>query len=475
MPSPLYYRDAVELAALIRDRELTAVEVMDAHLERLQALNPTLNAVVSADADAALAAAAAADAAQAAGTPLGALHGLPISFKDTHKTAGMVTSYGSPRHARFIPEANDLHVQRIIDAGALRIGKTNVPEYAAGSHTTNRVFGPTRNPYDPSRSVGGSSGGAAAALAAGFQPIADGSDMGGSLRNPASFCNVVGLRPTPGLVPNADGPNGFDPLTVAGPMARTVDDVALLLSVMARPSGRDPLGYTDPAVQTGRVTAAELCGLRVAYAPDLGGRIPVDPAVRGVIAAAAATFAAAGAHVEEACPRLDGAEEAFRTLRAAEFFTEWGEDFAANPEEFNHLLAWNIETGINLAGRDVLRAQAQVTTLVRAAVEFFAAYDVILAPAAQLPPFDVELDFPHEVDGQAQHAYLDWMRGAYLFTPLGIPGISVPGGFTAEGLPVGVQLLTRRRTDATLLSIAKAYEQATGFARCLPATQEVTA
>jgi amidase len=463
MTSDLFYLDATDLVALIRASEVSAVEVLDAHLDRIRALNPVVNAVVSIDDQAARKAAAAADRKTVAKEFLGPLHGLPISFKDTARTAGMRTTHGSIRYAGNIPETNDLHVERILEAGAIPIGKTNVPEHAAGSHTVNRVFGATRNPYDHRMSVGGSSGGAAAALAAGFQPIADGSDMGGSLRNPASFCNVVGLRPTPGVVPN-DGPNVFSPLTVTGPMARTVSDAALLLSVMAGRADQDPHSITDYDLVLNERQPTDLAKLRVAFAPTLGGRIPVSGEVLEVIGAQAALFESLGANVELACPDLGGAEEAFRIIRAAEFDAEWGQALKEQPEAFNPFLTWNIEEGAKLSARDVIRAQETITLLGRKAAEFFTQYDLVLAPAAQVVPFPVELQYPAEINGQPQHSYLDWMRAAYLFSPLGIPAISVPAGFTPSGLPVGLQMLSARGTDARLLRIAKSYEnQSTTF------------
>lgn len=457
MASDLFYMDATELRALIGASKVSAVEVLDAHLDRIRSLNPVVNAVVSIDEAAARKAAVAADRKTVAKEFLGPLHGLPISFKDTARTAGMKTTYGSLRYTDNIPDTNDLHVQRILDAGAVPIGKTNVPEHAAGSHTVNRVFGTTRNPYDHRMSAGGSSGGAAAALAAGFQPIADGSDMGGSLRNPASFCNVVGLRPTPGTVPN-DGPNVISPLTVVGPMARSVSDAALLLSVMAGRSDQDPYSTTDYDVVLNQDQPIDLAKLRIAFAPTLGGRIPVSKDVADVVGAQAKMFESLGAKVELACPDLDGADEAFRVIRAAEFDAEWRQPLQEQPEAFNPFLTWNIEEGAKLSGRDVIRAQETMTRLMRNAAGFFTRYDLVLAPAAQVAPFPVELQYPTEINGQPQHSYLDWMRAAYLFSPLGIPAISVPAGFTPSGLPVGLQMLSARGQDAHLLRIAKSYE-----------------
>ncbi len=467
MTNDLIYRGAVELAGLLRSREVSATEVLEAHLEQIDKLNPLINAVVTLDEEGARAAAAKADRKIMAGEPVGSLHGLPISFKDTANTAGMRTTFGHPHFRDHVPEENDLHVQRILDAGAIQVGKTNVPEFAAGSHTFNRVFGATRNPYDPGKSAGGSSGGAAAALAAGFQPIADGSDMGGSLRNPASFCNVVGLRPTPGMVPNTDGNNVFFPLAVAGPMGRTAADAALLFDVMTGASPDDPHSVFPPSPASPASSAslaaepspADFSGLRIAFAPTLGGRIPVSREVLDVIEPQAAALAALGAHVELDCPDLDGSEQVFRVLRAASFDSMWGEQLAAEPDAFNHFLAGNIREGGRLSGRDVVRAEEGMTRLIRKAAGFFERYDLVIAPASQIVPFDVDLEYPTEIDGQQLQNYLDWMRAPYLFTPLGLPALSVPAGFTPAGLPVGLQMVGARGSDARLLRLASAFEK----------------
>ena len=443
---------------LLRRGDITAVELMTAHLDRIEQMNDQVNAIVSLDGDRALDQAAAADALPA--ERRGPLHGLPIAVKDTAQTAGMRTTFGHPLFANNIPNVNDLHVERILQAGAVLIGKTNVPEFAAGSHTVNRVFGATRNPYDLGRSVGGSSGGAAAALAARFIPIADGSDMGGSLRNPASFCGVVGLRPTPGVVPNRDATNAFDPLVTNGPLARTVRDAALLLSVMARPLRSAATGPTLATADLRALAPADLRGLRVAYAPDLGGRIPVDSDVRAVIAATAGALERAGADVQPACPDVGGADDAFRVLRAAQFDVSWHELLQANPEGFVDFLADNIRQGAKVSGRDVMQSYDEVTRLTRSADRFFDDYDLVLAPAAQLPPFPVEWDWPREVGGTPMRDYLEWMRATWLFTPLGIPAVSLPAGYTPGGLPIGAQLLARAGDDTVLLGIALAIEQA---------------
>lgn len=455
--------DVVELTAtqqadLVRTGEISAVELVRAHLNAIHELNPTINAIVTMDDDGALRRAAAADAVPA--DRRGPLHGLPVAIKDTAQTDGMRTTFGHPLFADNVPAVNDTHVERILAAGAVLIGKTNVPEFAAGSHTFNRVFGPTRNPYDVTRSVGGSSGGAAAALAARLVPIADGSDMGGSLRNPASFCSVVGMRPTPGLVPDSAERDAFNPLATNGPLGRTVDDVALVLSVIAAPPSSDTYDAQPNAAGLRSLRAADLRGLRVAYTADLGGRVPVDPEVGDVIASTAALLEQAGARVEHACPDLDGSDEAFRTLRAADFDANWRDLLAAHPDGFVDFLADNIRQGASLSGRDVMTAYAELTRLRQSAARFFGDYDLVLAPVTQIAAFPVDWTWPRSVNGTPMHDYLDWMHSAWLFTPLGIPALSLPAGFTPAGLPVGAQLLAARGRDLTLLRIASALESA---------------
>ncbi|MFG1924900.1 amidase [Cryptosporangium sp. NPDC048952] len=462
----LWALDATELADRLRRRDVSAREVVTAHLDRIERVNPTINAIVTLDAEGALAAAAAADDALANGALTGPLHGLPIAFKDTHDTAGMRTTYGSPLFTDHVPTTNTLIVQRILDAGAIRTGKTNVPEFAAGSHTFNTLFGVTGNPYDPSRSAGGSSGGAAAALAAGLQPIADGSDMGGSLRNPASFCNVVGFRPTPGRVPTFPSDDPWDTLGTSGPMARTVADVALLLSVIAGPDARSPIALPETSFRA--PLDGDISGLRIAWSPDLGG-LPLDKDVRAVLSAAPDVFTALGCSVEEATPDLSDADFVFRTLRANAFETAYGATFDEQPEKFKPALAWNISQGRKLSRGDVGRARTAWARLYTAAAAFWDTYDVLIAPVSEVPPFPADWEYPHAVDGIEQHSYLDWMRSAYHVTVLGAPAISVPAGFTPAGLPVGLQVVTRPRSDLRTLQVAAAFEAATAYGRRRPA------
>jgi amidase len=462
-------RPATELATLLRDREISARELLEAHLDRIGKHNPEINAVVTLDADGARAAADAADAALASGRPVGPLHGLPVAHKDTHATGGMRTTWGSPLHANTVPAHDELVVARLKAAGAIRIGKTNVPEFAAGSHTFNPVFGVTHNPYRHGLSAGGSSGGAAAALAAGFVPLAEGSDMGGSLRNPAAFCNVVGLRPTPGRVPTWPAPMGWSQVSVQGPMGRTVSDVALQLSAIAGPDRRVPISLEDDPAPFAAPLPTSLQGLRIAWAPDLGGRVPVAPAITAVLSASIGVFEKLGATVEKDCPDLSDADEVFGTLRAWLFDASFGELVRKNPDKVKETIRWNAEAGAKLTGADVGRAEILHTKLFERVVSFFERYDVLLAPTTQVLPFPVEVEYPTEVAGVALGDYLQWMRSCTLISATGCPALSVPGGFTTDGLPVGLQIIGAPRADRRVLEVGHAFEQATRFGERRPA------
>ncbi|MCW2579404.1 MAG: Amidase, Asp-tRNAAsn/Glu-tRNAGln amidotransferase subunit [Blastococcus sp.] len=453
---------------MIRAREISARELIDAHLERIDRLNPALNAVVTLDAEGARAAADAADAVLAAGDDVGPLHGLPVAHKDTHATGGMRTTWGSPLHVDTVPARDELVVARLKAAGAIRIGKTNVPEFAAGSHTFNPVFGVTHNPYRHGLSAGGSSGGAAAALAAGLVPLAEGSDMGGSLRNPAAFCNVVGLRPTPGRVPTWPAAMGWSQLSVQGPMGRTVADVALQLSALAGPDPRVPISLDEPGSLFAPVLETSLKGLRVAWAPDLGGRVTVDPAITAVLASSLGVFGDLGAEVAEDCPDLSGADEVFSTLRAWLFEAAFGELSRRSPDKVKESIRWNAALGARLTGPDLARAEQLHTTLHERVVAFFDRYDVLLAPTTQVLPFPVELEYPTEIAGVHQENYLEWMRSCTVISATGCPALSVPGGFTDDGLPVGLQIIGRPRADRTVLEVGHAFEQATRFGERRP-------
>ncbi len=440
--------------------DVSARELLELHLARIDEVNPSVNAVVSLDAERALQAASAADRHRAGGGELGPLHGLPFAVKDTHALAGWRTTYGSPLLADNVAEHDELLVARIRAAGAIMIGKTNVPEFAAGSHTFNAVFGVTRNPYDLSRSAGGSSGGAAAALAAGMVPLADGSDMGGSLRNPASFCNVVGLRPSLGRVPEWPQLNGWEATAVGGPMARTVADLSLLLSVIAGPHPRAPQSL---AAEDFTCTAAPRARRACEWPspPDLGGQLEVDDGVRAVVHLAATALRrcwrarhagpSGPARGRIGIPHPTGLELPRTVRRAARRATR---RLQACP-------------GRQHPGRgrpDRRRHRAgllQRTALGNRMVDFFDRYDVLLMPVSQVPPFLVEEEYPTTISGKPMTTYLDWMRSAYVITVTGCPAISVPAGFTPAGLPVGIQLVARHNQERRLLEIAAAFEALT--------------
>ncbi len=453
---------AREQAAAVRRREISSRELVDLHLARIAERNPQLNAIVSLDEERARAGAAAADERLASGADVGPLHGLPFAFKDTHEVAGWRTTYGSPLRVDHVPERDELIVERVRRAGVVVVGRTNVPEFAAGSHTFNTVFGTTLNPVDPTRSAGGSSGGAACALASGMVPLADGSDMGGSLRNPASFCGVVGLRPSLGRVPEWPLYNQWESTSVGGPMARNVGDLALLLSVMAGPDPRAPLALGDPGALFAPPLRGSLDGVRVAVAPTLGGALQVDDEVAGIVGSAGPVLAGAGAVVSDAHPSLPEADDTFRTLRAWHFQAKLGPLLEAHPDAFKASLADNIRAGADLTGADVARGYAQRTALSERMREFFADHDVLVLPASQVPPFPADQEFPTEINGEPMASYLDWMRAAYVITVTGCPAISVPFGHTRDGLPVGLQLVAPHGHDRRLLEVAAAVEALVG-------------
>ncbi|GAA3445815.1 amidase [Planomonospora venezuelensis] len=462
----MHYLTAVEMQELLRTRQVSAVELLDSHLRRIEETNPEVNAIVTLVAERAMDEARAADRDLAGGVWRGPLHGLPVAHKDLADTAGIRTTYGSRLFAGHVPERDALIVRRMREAGAITIGKTNTPEFGTGSHTVNEVFGATRNPYDLSRSAGGSSGGAAAALACGMVPLADGSDMGGSLRNPASFCNVVGLRPTPGRVPSPTPTAAWFTLGVSGPMARTVEDLTLLMSVVAGFDATSPLSIAESgAVFTESLDLLDLAGLRIAWSPDLGG-LPVDAETAEATAGAPAVLAGLGARVEQVDLDLSDAEEAFRTYRAWYYLLSFGD---LPQEELGENVRWNVERGRAVTGADLARAERLRSGLYQRMSGFFDAYDFLLAPVSQVPPFPVDAPYVSEINGEALPDYLAWMRSAYWISVLHAPAASVPCGFTRGGLPVGVQIVGRPFADLRVLRLAYAFERATGHGSRRPA------
>lgn len=459
---------AVELTAAIRNRELSAREALAAHLERIAEVNPVLNAVVTLDAEGAEKLAAQADEVTASGAELPPLHGLPMTHKDTNNTAGMRTTQGSLVLKDFVPDADDLIVARLKAAGVVSTGKSNVPEFGAGSHTFNDLFGTTTNPYAPTLSAGGSSGGVAAVVGSRVQSIGDGSDMGGSLRIPASFCNIVGFRPSQAVIPMPSGHNAYAWLGRTGPMARTVGDIALFMSVTAGSDSRVPYPQgLDPAVFRSRLET-DMSGVRIGWSRDFGIGVPVEPEVLDHLERQLAVFEELGAVVEEATPDFRDADLVFGNTRALDFAAGLGTLVEQHGELIKPEVRWNVAKGFALTAQDIIATNAARTRLERSVQEFFGRYDLFASPCAQVLPFDASLRYPQEVAGVRSETYLDWMRSACLLSATGLPVLSVPAGFSSSGLPIGLQLASNHYTDMQLLRWGRAFEQQTGYAAVVP-------
>ncbi|MGD9902238.1 MAG: amidase [Vicinamibacterales bacterium] len=456
---------AVELAGRLAKKQVSAREVMTAHLAQIDRVNPTVNAIVTLVADQAMAGAARADEAIARRGPTGVLHGLPVAHKDLVDTAGIRTTRGSRFFRDHVPTRDAMIVTKIKAAGAVTLGKTNTPEFGAGSQTFNEVFGATRNPYDLARTCGGSSGGAAVATACRMLPIADGSDTGGSLRNPPAFCNVVGLRPSPGRIANEGG--GWSPLSVSGPIARTVADVALFLSAIAGPSAGSLSIDEDPA-RFRRPLGRDFKGVRIAWWRGLGG-IPVQPEIRRVVDGTRTVFETLGCVVEEAEPDFTGIDDAFPVLRYVANHAQYAALIAQRPEWVKDTIKYEVAQAEKTTGADVSRALARQARFYVESRQFLEKYDYFVLPVTQVEPFDLTTPYPTEIDGRAMASYIDWMRSCWYVTMMATPAISVPAGFTASGLPVGLQIVGRHRDEWSVLQLAHAFEQATRHGERLPA------
>lgn len=457
----LCYVTATELVRRIRTRDVSAREVMQAHLTQIERVNPRVNAIVTLLPEQALEQARRADEALARGDAVGPLHGLPIAHKDMVPTKGIRTTFGSPIFRDHVPDQDGLIVERLRCAGAITIGKTNTPEFGAGSQTYNEVFGETLNPYNLHKTCGGSSGGAAVALACGMLPLADGSDTGGSLRNPANFCNVVGFRTSPGRVPVYPSSLGWVTISVQGPMARTVQDTALMLSTIAGPDPRSPIALAEPGSVFARPLTRDFAGVRVAWSRDLGG-LPVDSRVTAVIDAQRRAFEALGCIVEDAEPDFTDADEIFKVWRAWRMEVNYGEHVRTRRDLVKDTVIWNVEAGMQLTGPQIGRAERKQTELYHRVRRFMETYEFLVLPVSQVPPFDVQQRYVTEIQGVKMETYIDWMKSCYYITVVGHPAISVPAGFTPEGLPVGIQIVGRHRDDWGVLQLAHAFEQATG-------------
>ncbi len=452
------FMPATEMIAAIKKKTLSPREIVEALLARVEKINPKVNAYCTVVPEMALEAAKKAEAEIRQGGKLGPLHGIPVSIKDLTLTAGIRTTFGSKIFEHHVPTEDALIVQRLKAAGAIVIGKTNTPEFGAGANTYNAVFGATRNPWKLSHTCGGSSGGAAVALACGLGPLATGSDLGGSLRIPASFCGVVGFRTSAGRVPIYPSFMGWDTLAVEGPMARTVGDTALMLSVIAGADDRSPISLPgDGREFLAAVEHPNIRGFKVAWSADLKVS-PVDREIEAVASAAAKRFTELGCTVEQAEPDFSRVREIIHVTRALRMVTLHAEKLEKWRDQMNSNLVWNIEKGFPLTAQQVGMAEKERTALYHRVRQFFERYDLLLTPTVAVPPFPVEMPYPQEINGKPINNYQEWLYLTYAITVTGLPAISVPCGWTAEGLPVGLQIVGRRLGEATVLRAAAAFE-----------------
>lgn len=463
----LCFLSATEQSGLIRSKKISATQLIQAHLDQIERLNPTLNAIVTLTAESAMAEAASADKKTAANEAVGVLHGLPVAHKDLFLTKGVRTTFGSLAFNDFVPDVDSLPVERLKRAGGISLGKTNTPEFGAGSQTFNAVFGSTPNPYDLTKTCGGSSGGGAVALASGMISIADGTDLGGSLRNPASFCNLVGIRPSVGRVPSWPESLGWYTMSVPGPMARTVQDIALAMAAMSGPDDRSPISLEAPGEMFLNPLAKSFKGCKIAFSANLGG-LPVEPEVAKVVESTRAVFQELGCEVINDEPDISEADEIFMLWRA------WRTELRITPllkehrAQIKDTVIWNAEQGLPITGPQLVRAEAKRTELYHRMREFFKKYDFLVLPVSQVAPFSIDQEYPAEINGVKMKTYIDWQKSAYHISAMGNPAISVPAGFTSDNLPVGIQIVGRHRDDFGILQLAYAFEQKTQFAQRRP-------
>ena len=449
---------ASELSAKLQAREISAREVLGAHLAQVGLVNARVNAIVTLDAGGAYVQADAIDARRMKGEALGPLAGLPIACKDMERVKGMRTTFGSPIYKDFVPDLDTLMVERFRRHGLVIIGKTNTPEFALGSQTFNNVFGKTLNPWDVTKTCGGSSGGAAVSVATRMLPFADGSDLGASLRNPANFCNVVGVRPTPGRVPVWPAVDLWNNTAVHGVIARTAQDAAMLLYAQAGGDRRVPNSIWEDPRQFLKPLDRDFKGMRVAYSPTLGG-LPVERAVRTAIDAGVRHFEALGCIVEEAEPDLREADPCFDVLRAFLMVQLYGPLLEPNRHQMKDTAIWNIERGLALTSAQIVEAVRQHTRVFETMRKFMERYEFLLAPVNQVLPFPVDQPYVTEINGEKLDNYLDWMKSCYRITMTAHPALSAPIGFAEGGLPVGVQIIGRYRDDLGILQLAHALER----------------
>jgi len=460
MTAELYKMTAREAVRSLKRGDVSPDELIDAALARIKATDRAVNALPTLCPERAR--------KYASRVSRGSLlAGLPIAIKDLVEVAGVRTTWGSPIFADHVSQHSDVVVETLERNGGVVVAKSNTPEFGAGGNTFNEVFGPTRNPWNTVLTAGGSSGGAAVALAVGQVWLANGSDLGGSLRTPASFCGVVGLRQSPGLVAHGPKADAFDTLAVDGPMARNVGDLALMLDAMVGADPRDPLAVHPPARSFSDHVAAPTMAKRIAFSADLGS-LPIAREVKEICTKAVRRFEGLGASVEEACPDLRDAGAIFQTLRAAKFVTGHAEKLLKHRNRLKPEMIWNIEKGLKLSAEDIGRATLARSALLNRMAAFFADYDLLACPASAVPPFPVEQRYVEEIEGHKLDNYMDWLTIAFPGTLAGCPAISIPCGFTADGRPVGLQIIGRPRGEAALLEAAAIFEADAGLAQKLP-------
>jgi amidase len=464
-PSEIVMMDAADLARAIHSRQVSCAEVMSAHLDHIEQLNPKVNAIVALqDRGDLLAQARERDAQLARGESLGWLHGFPHAVKDLQAVKGIRTTMGSPILKDFVPSADALMVARLRDAGAVFIGKTNTPEFGLGSHTYNPVYGATRNAYDSARSAGGSSGGAAVSLALRMLPLADGSDYGGSLRNPAGWNNVFGFRTSIGRVPNDARDAWLPSMSVTGPMARNVTDLAMLLSVQAGFDARVPLSLDGDGTSFQRRLDKNFKATRIAWGGDFKGHAPCEPGVLQVCRTAVQKFESLGCVVEEAIPEFD-IEEVWQAVIRLRGWQQGAALLAYYNDPVKRALLkpeaiYEIETGLRQTAYDITAASVVRTEWTQAVRRFFERYDYCILPTAQVFPFEVEQHWPQEIAGRKMQTYHEWMKAMLLVTMSGSPALAVPAGFSEHGLPIGIQIVAPNRQEFSCLQLAYAYESA---------------
>ena len=454
---------------MLRRREISATELIEAHLHRIDAVNPQLNAIVTLVPDVAREMAQHADDVLTAGGAIPLLTGLPVTHKDLHETEGIRTTFGSPLYADFVPDRTTLIVERMQAAGAVTVGKTNTPQHGAGSQTFNEVFGTTLNPWNTDLTPGGSSGGAAVAVATGMSALADGSDYGASLRNPASFTNSVGFRPSPGRIPSWPTTDAWWTHSVQGPIARTVEDISLFMAAVAGPDPRVPISIDTPGSDFAIPLAQDWKGVPIAWSEDLGG-LPIEPEVTAALAPALGVLENIGFDVRRATPDFTGAEDAFQTWRGYYYVKQFGNDVLRHPDAYKDSIKWNVEHGRSLTAEDLGTAAATRTRLRDRVLRFLDEHRFLAIPTSAVIPFPITTEYPTDIDGVPMDNYTSWFASCYYISVLELPAISIPGGFTESGLPVGLQIVGRHHADIDVLRAAFAFQQATEHWKRKPTT-----